>query len=33
MRYTAHLFDEQDPWLVLDEIGLLIKRVEAKPRS
>jgi pimeloyl-ACP methyl ester carboxylesterase len=31
MRYTAHLFDEQDPWLVLDEIGSLIKRVEAKP--
>jgi pimeloyl-ACP methyl ester carboxylesterase len=29
MRYAAHLFDEQDPWLVLDEIGLLIKRVEA----
>ena len=33
MRYTNHMFDEQDPWLVLDEIGLLIKRVEAKPRS
>jgi pimeloyl-ACP methyl ester carboxylesterase len=32
MRYTAHLFDEQDPWLVLNEIGLLIKRVEAQPR-
>jgi pimeloyl-ACP methyl ester carboxylesterase len=31
MRYTAHMFDEQDPWLVLDEIGLLIKRVEARP--
>jgi pimeloyl-ACP methyl ester carboxylesterase len=31
MRYAAHLFDEQDPWLVLDEIGLLIKRVEARP--
>jgi pimeloyl-ACP methyl ester carboxylesterase len=33
MRYTAHLFDEQDPWLVLDEIGLLIKRVEAHLRQ
>jgi pimeloyl-ACP methyl ester carboxylesterase len=32
MRYTAHMFDEQDPWLVLDEIALLIKRVEARPR-
>jgi pimeloyl-ACP methyl ester carboxylesterase len=32
MRYAAHLFDEQDPWLVLDEIGLLITRVEARPR-
>jgi pimeloyl-ACP methyl ester carboxylesterase len=32
MRYTAHMFDEQDPWLVLDEIGLLIKRVEARPQ-
>jgi pimeloyl-ACP methyl ester carboxylesterase len=30
MRYTAHMFDEQDPWLVLDEIGLLLKRVEAQ---
>lgn len=26
MRYAAHLFDEQDPWLVIDEIGLLLKR-------
>jgi pimeloyl-ACP methyl ester carboxylesterase len=33
MRYAAHLFDEQDPWLVLDEIGLLIKRVEARPHQ
>ncbi|ALK95547.1 hypothetical protein AB595_20770 [Massilia sp. WF1] len=33
MRYAAHLFDEQDPWLVLDEIGLLVKRVEARPAS
>jgi len=33
MRYTAHLFDEQDPWLVLDEIGLLLKRVEARARQ
>jgi pimeloyl-ACP methyl ester carboxylesterase len=32
MRYTAHMFDEQDPWLVLDEIGLLIKRVEEGSR-
>jgi pimeloyl-ACP methyl ester carboxylesterase len=31
MRYAAHLFDEQDPWLVLDEIGLLIKRVDTHP--
>jgi pimeloyl-ACP methyl ester carboxylesterase len=30
MRYSDHLFDEHDPWLVLDEIGLLIKRVEAR---
>jgi pimeloyl-ACP methyl ester carboxylesterase len=30
MRYAAHLFDEQDPWLVLDEIGLLARRVEAR---
>ena len=33
MRYTNHMFDEQDPWLVLDEIGLLVKRVEARPRT
>jgi pimeloyl-ACP methyl ester carboxylesterase len=33
MRYTAHMFDEQDPWLVLDEIALLIKRVEARPQK
>jgi pimeloyl-ACP methyl ester carboxylesterase len=26
MRYANHLFDEQDPWLVLDEINLLLKR-------
>jgi pimeloyl-ACP methyl ester carboxylesterase len=32
MRYTNHMFDEQDPWLVLDEIGLLIKRVEARQK-
>lgn len=31
MRYSDHMFDERDPWLVLDEIGMLIKRVEAKP--
>jgi pimeloyl-ACP methyl ester carboxylesterase len=31
MRYADHMFDERDPWLVLDEIGMLIKRVEAKP--
>jgi pimeloyl-ACP methyl ester carboxylesterase len=29
MRYAAHLFDEQDPWLVIDEIKLLIKRADA----
>jgi pimeloyl-ACP methyl ester carboxylesterase len=29
MRYANHLFDEQDPWLVLDEINLLLKRVDA----
>jgi pimeloyl-ACP methyl ester carboxylesterase len=29
MRYTNHLFDEQDPWLVLGEINLLLKRVDA----
>lgn len=28
MRYAAHLFDEQDPWLVIDEIKLLLERVE-----
>jgi pimeloyl-ACP methyl ester carboxylesterase len=28
MRYAAHLFDEQDPWLVIEEIGLLLKRAE-----
>jgi pimeloyl-ACP methyl ester carboxylesterase len=33
MRYAAHLFDEQDPWLVLDEIGLLVKRVEARKQG
>jgi hypothetical protein len=26
MRYASHQFDEQDPWLVIDEIGLLLKR-------
>jgi hypothetical protein len=26
MRYAAHLFDDQDPWLVIDEIQLLLKR-------
>jgi pimeloyl-ACP methyl ester carboxylesterase len=33
MRYAAHQFDEQDPWLVLDEIGLLAKRVEARKQG
>jgi pimeloyl-ACP methyl ester carboxylesterase len=33
MRYAAHQFDEQDPWLVLDEIGLLVKRVEARKQG
>ena len=28
MRYAAHLFDEQDPWIVIDEIKLLLERVE-----
>jgi hypothetical protein len=29
MGYAAHLFDEQDPWLVIEEIGLLLKRAES----
>lgn len=29
MRYADHLFDEQDPWLVIDEIRLLLERVAA----
>jgi pimeloyl-ACP methyl ester carboxylesterase len=29
MRYSDHLFDEHDPWLVIDEIKLLLKRVDA----
>jgi pimeloyl-ACP methyl ester carboxylesterase len=32
MRYTNHLFDEQDPWLVLDEINLLLARVDKANR-
>lgn len=31
MHYAAHLFDEQDPWLVTDEIGLLLKRTGTSP--
>jgi len=30
MRYAAHLFDEQDPWLVIDEINLLVKRIDGQ---
>jgi pimeloyl-ACP methyl ester carboxylesterase len=30
MRYSDHLFDEHDPWLVIDEIKLLLKRVDAR---
>jgi len=29
MRYSDHLFDDHDPLLVLDEIKLLLKRVDA----
>jgi pimeloyl-ACP methyl ester carboxylesterase len=29
MRYASHLYDEQDPWFVIDEIGLMIKRIES----
>jgi hypothetical protein len=32
MRYANHLFDEQDPWLVLDEINLLLARVDKANR-
>jgi pimeloyl-ACP methyl ester carboxylesterase len=32
MRYAAHLFDEQDPWLVIDEINLLLKRIETNEK-
>lgn len=28
MHYASHLFDEQDPWIVIDELALLLKRVE-----
>ncbi|MDM4765855.1 alpha/beta hydrolase [Pelomonas sp. SE-A7] len=30
MRHASHLFDEQDPWLVIDEIKALLKRVEPR---
>ncbi len=33
MRYASHLFDEQDPWLVIDEIKRLLERVEAKAKK
>jgi pimeloyl-ACP methyl ester carboxylesterase len=28
MHYASHLYDEQDPWLVIEEIGLLLKRIK-----
>ena len=28
MRYASHLFDEYDPWLVIDEVKLLIERID-----
>lgn len=31
MHYASHLYDEQDPWIVIEEIGLLLKRI--KPAS
>ncbi|MBV1775601.1 alpha/beta hydrolase [Burkholderiaceae bacterium DAT-1] len=30
MHYSSHFVDEQDPWLVIEEIQALLKRVEAK---
>ncbi|MEJ7805377.1 MAG: alpha/beta fold hydrolase [Telluria sp.] len=30
MHYASHLFDEQDPWLVIDEINLLLNRIANK---
>ncbi len=35
MRYASHLFDGQDPWLVMDEIKLLTERIggAAKPNT
>lgn len=32
MRYSDHLFDDHDPWLVIDEVKLLLKRVDAAQR-
>lgn len=31
MRYASHQFDEQDPWIVLEEISLLLTRVAPSP--
>jgi pimeloyl-ACP methyl ester carboxylesterase len=33
MRYASHLYDEQDPWFVIEEIGMLLDRVQAAPKS
>lgn len=33
MRYAAHLFDEQDPWIVIDEIKLLLERAEGAKKQ
>jgi pimeloyl-ACP methyl ester carboxylesterase len=32
MHYASHLYDEQDPWIVIEEIGLLLKRIKPAGR-
>jgi hypothetical protein len=31
-RYSSHIFNEWDPWIVIDEIKLLIKRLPQEQR-
>ncbi len=33
MRYASHLFDEQDPWMVIDEIRLLTERIKSEEKK
>ncbi|WP_444898485.1 hypothetical protein ACJJIX_15780 [Microbulbifer sp. VAAC004] len=33
MKYSSHLYDETDPWIVLEELNQLLSKVKASPEE